>query len=275
MQRVSPSRAMPRGSRNRAAMLLLLGAATALGGCAKDRTTTGSLSRGQQASVEQMTSQQLGGAINQLGAAYEKDPANIQNSIAYATALRSDGRNDQALAVMKKLVITHPSDRSVLAAFGKALASAGQFEQALDAVRRAQTPEQPDWRLLSAEGAILDQLGQAADAREQYRRALDIVPNEPSVISNLGMSYLLEGDLKAAETYLRSALEKPGADNTTRQNLALAVGLQGRFDEAEQIASQALSPEEAQANIAYLRSIIAQQNTWAQLEKEGKNKPKS
>ena len=64
----------------------------------------------------------------------------------------------QALAVMRKLAITHPKDRQVLAAYGKALAGAGQFEAALDAVRRAQTPETPDWKLLSAEGAILDQL---------------------------------------------------------------------------------------------------------------------
>ena len=111
-------------------------------------------------------------------------------------------------------------------------------------------------------------MGDAQQARNLYRKALDLKPNEPSVLSNLGMSYVLEGDLKTAETYMRSASEQPGADSRVRQNLALVVGLQGRFDEAEQIASQELSPEQAQANVAYLRSMLSQQNAWKQLKDE-------
>jgi Flp pilus assembly protein TadD len=156
----------------------------------------------------------------------------------------------------------------VLAAYGKALAGAGQFDPALDAIRRAQTPEYPDWKLFSAEGAILDQLGKAQEARAAYRKALDIKPNDPSVLSNLGMSYVLEGDLKTAETYLRSAAGQPGADSRVRQNLALVVGLQGRFEEAEKIAGQELSPDQAQANVAYLRGMLSQQNAWSQIKKD-------
>jgi Flp pilus assembly protein TadD len=135
-------------------------------------------------------------------------------------------------------------------------------------VRRAQTPEYPDWRLISAEAAILDQLGETDQARRLYRRALDMAPEEPSVLSNLGMSYLLEGDLRAAEQYMRSAAGQPGADSRVRQNLALVVGLQGRFDEAEEIARRELSPEQARENVAYLRSMLSQDNAWNQLEED-------
>jgi Flp pilus assembly protein TadD len=84
------------------------------------------------------------------------------------------------------------------------------------------------------------------------------------------MSYVLEGDLRTAETYMRSASEQSGADSRVRQNLALVVGLQGRFDEAEKIASQELAPDQAQANVAYLRAMLAQQNAWNQLKDEDK-----
>jgi Flp pilus assembly protein TadD len=255
-------------------MALVLCSTTALTGCAKDKMPTGSIDR-QNAAVDQMSDSQLVGAIDALGAAYEKDPSNKARGLAFANALRADGRNDQALAVMKQMVISHSKDQEVLAAYGKALAGAGQLEPALDAIRRAQTPERPDWKLLSAEGAILDQMGQSGAGREAYRKALDIKPNEPSVLSNLGMSYVLEGDLKTAETYLRQAMAQPGADNRMRQNLAMIVGLQGRYDEAEQIASQTLSAQQAQENVAYLREMMAQQNTWADIEGENKKKPKS
>ncbi len=86
------------------------------------------------------------------------------------------------------------------------------------------------------------------------------------------MSYVLEGDLRTAETYLRSAAGQPSADSRVRQNLALVVGLQGRFDEAEKIASQELSGEQAQANVAYLRSMLSQQNAWNQLKADDKKK---
>jgi Flp pilus assembly protein TadD len=47
-----------------------------------------------------------------------------------------------------------------------------------------------------------------------------------------------------------------------RQNLALVVGLQGRFPEAESIARGDLSADEAAANVAYLRQMLAQQKSW-------------
>jgi Flp pilus assembly protein TadD len=255
-------------------IVLALASTTILTGCAKDKMSTGSINR-QSAAIDQMSDSQLSGTIDTLGAIYDKNPRDKANGLAFAKALQTVGRNDQALAVMKKLAIDHSKDQVVLAAYGKALAGAGQFEPALDAIRRAQTPERPDWRLLSAEGAILDQTGQSSTAREMYRKALDIQPNEPSVLSNLGMSYVLEGDLKTAETYLRNAMAQPGADNRMRQNLAMVIGLQGRYDEAQQVAAQTLSPQEAEANMAYLRSIMAQQNTWADIESEAKAKPKS
>src|SRR5262245_5532352 len=250
-------------------MWLALALATSLAGCVHDRLTTGSISRGKP--VDQMSAGELKSAARSLGDAYTSNPADKPTALRYATVLQMNGDTDQSLAVMRKLAIAYPKDRAVLAAYGKALAADGQFEPALDAVRRAQTPEYPDWKLVSAEGAILDQMGNAKDARGLYRKALELKPDEPSVLSNLGMSYLLEGDLRTAESYLRSAAGKPAADSRVRQNLALVVGLQGRFDEAEQIAGQELSPDQAQANVAYLRQMLAQQNSWKQLKDSDKS----
>lgn len=245
--------------------------ALALAGCASSRMTTGSVASASGGKpVERMTTQELRSASVTLGHAYAKSPSDKGIAMRYASVLQINGKADQSLAVMRKLAIVHSKDRDVLAAYGKALAAAGEFEPALDAIRRAQTPEYPDWRLVSAEAAILDQLGQTQEARRLYRRALDLKPDEPSILSNLGMSFVLEGDLKTAETHLRKA-NAIGGDSRVRQNLALVVGLQGRFQEAEQIASQELAPDQAQANVAYLRSMLAQQNALAQLRDEDKD----
>ncbi len=244
------------------AMLALM-----LAGCntTKDKMTTGSIPVALNKPVETMNDQEVRSATDRVGQAYEKNPRDPVNGVNYANLLRMQGRDAQALAVMQQVAIANPNDRSVLAAYGKAQAAAGQLQQALDTIGRAQTADRPDWKLVSAQGAILDQLGRSAEARQRYRDALDLQPGEPSILSNLGMSYVLTGDLRTAETYLRQAAGQPGADSRVRQNLALVVGLQGRFPEAEQIARRELSPQQADANVAYIRSMMSQQNSWQKL----------
>ncbi len=215
-----------------------------------------------------MSSGDLDGLVREYGVKYDRNPKDKATGLSYATLLGMTGRDDQALSVMRKMVIFHPQDNGVLSAYGKSLAATGNLPEALQVIERAQRPDHPDWRLFSARGAILDQLDRSPEAREMYRRALDIVPNEPSVLSNLGMSYVLANDLNSAETYLRKANSQPNADSRVRQNLALVVGLQGRFDEAEQIASAELPAQEAQANVAYLRQMLTQQGAWSQLKEE-------
>jgi Flp pilus assembly protein TadD len=253
---------------------MLLVGATALSllltGCATDRMTTGSLPSAKKP-VEQMTAVELREALDPYRQAYERNPKNARIAMAYASILRMNGHDEQALAVMRAAAIEHSEDRTVLAAYGKALAGAGDFTAALDALQRAQDPTRPDWRLISAEGTIYDQTGRPAQARARYQKALDLAPGEPSVLSNLAMSHMLEDNLQAAEEYLRQAVNHPAADSRVRQNLALVVGLQGRFDEARQIASRELAPQQAEANMRYLQQMLKEQSAWTMIKKEDKS----
>ena len=252
------------------AIISALAGALAVSGCATDPTKTGSIGKRGEKTLEEMNMTELGNAISYLSKRYEKKPKDKRIGLGYANALRMSGRDDQALSVMQQMVIHHPTDNDVLSAYGKALASTGELAKALKVIHRAQRPDNPDWRLFSAEGAILDQLDRPQEAREYYRKALQIVPGEPSILSNLGMSHLLTGELKTSENYLRQAIDRSGANSRIRQNLALVIGLQGRFQEAEKIAAGELNNSEAEANVAYLRQMLAQQNAWNQLKKEDK-----
>jgi Flp pilus assembly protein TadD len=202
----------------------------------------------------------------ELGARYRANPgADADTALAYAQALQALGERAQAVSVLQQASMRNPNNRAVLGGYGRALADVGNSAQALDVFNRAHSPDQPDWRILSAQGAVLDQMGRHQDAQRYYSSALKIMPDEPSVLSNLGLSYALSKDLPKAETTLRRAVERPGADLRVRQNLALVVGLQGRFAEAETIARADLPPEQAAANVAYLKQMMSDHNDWAQL----------
>jgi Flp pilus assembly protein TadD len=194
--------------------------------------------------------------LDVYGAQYHADPNKVDVALHYAQALRATAQRAQAVAVLERLSMQNPNNKNVLGEYGRALADAGDYEQALDVLGRAHSPDQPDWHILSAQGAVLDQLGRHAEAQRYYQTALKIVPDEPTVLSNLGLSYALSKDLPNAEATLRRAAEHRPVDPRVRQNLALVIGLQGRFAEAEQIAGADLPPDQAAANVAYLRKML-------------------
>jgi len=187
---------------------------------------------------------------------FRANPKDADAALQYGQALRAAGQRSQAVAVLEQATIAHSGNKALLAGYGRALADNGNFQKAFDVLTRAHTPDDPDWRILSVQGTVLDQLGRNDEARQYYASALKIVPGEPSVLSNLGLSYALSKDLPKAEETLRRAYGSAGADTRVRQNLALVVGLQGRFAEAEEIVKADLPPDEAAANVTYLKEML-------------------
>lgn len=232
------------------ALAVAIALAAALGGCmGRSDDVTGSV---QIRSADIPPRQRAA----DLAARYQAQPNNPEVAIEYARALRASAQRAQAVAVLQQASIHAPNNRAVLAEYGRALAESGLYQQALEVMSRAHTPDQPDWRILNAQGAVLDQMGNHADARRYYETALKITPDEPTILSNLGLSYALSKELPRAEQTLRRAVARPGADIRVRQNLALVLGLQGKFAEAEKIAASDLPPDEARANVAYLREML-------------------
>jgi Flp pilus assembly protein TadD len=238
--------------------------ALALGGCLKRNGSdiTGSIGR----SSITMTEAEKRVAADQLGRQYDKNPGDKRVSLAYGQMLRDIGQINQAIAVLQATAVKNPTDRQVAAALGKALADGGQFAEAQAVLSRAHAPDRPDWRVLSTQGAIADQMGKHRDAQQYYQAALQLAPGDPNVLSNLGLSYALSNRLGEAETILRQAVSNPAASPRVRGNLALVLALQGKYRDAEQMASKDLSPADAAANMAFVRSMTAQNNSWQQMQ---------
>ncbi|MBI5130650.1 MAG: tetratricopeptide repeat protein [Rhodopseudomonas palustris] len=226
--------------------------ATALAGCqtAGMSGITGSLGARAEAPADPNRAAEI------AGERYRSNPKDPGAALAYGQALRGIGQRAQAVALLEKASLANPGNKTVLAAYGRALADNGNFNAAFETLSHAHTPDNPDWRILSVQGTVLDQMGRSDEARRYYASALKLAPGEPSVLSNLGMSYVLTKDLPKAEETLRQAYAGGRADARVRQNLALVVGLQGRFAEAETIVQTDLPPDEAAANVAYLKHML-------------------
>ena len=251
--------ALPSSTRPLRTFTAIAALAGALAGCAslkQPTETTGSIGVASPVASNPEDSRREEDA---WGERYQANPSDAETAIRYAQSLRGSGQRAQAVAVLEQASLRNPKNMEILGAYGRALADVGNYQQALDVLGRAHTPDHPDWRILNAQGAVLDQMGRHTDAQRYYETALKIVPDEPSILSNLGLSYALSKDLPRAEATLRRAAAGPRVDPRVRQNLALVVGLQGRFAEAETIARADLPPDEASANVAYLRQMISRE----------------
>ncbi|MHA1545744.1 MAG: tetratricopeptide repeat protein [Alphaproteobacteria bacterium] len=202
-----------------------------------------------------------------LAAAYKSSPNDANIALHYAAKLDAIGSRDAALAIYADTAARHPKNQKAMGAYGKALAMAGRSKSAAQVLAKARGLGNADWRLLLAEGISQDQSGNRRQARQLYARTAKLAPGEAAVYNNWGLSFALDNDLVKAEKMLRRALAANSATPKVRQNLALIVGLQGRFSEAEKIARTDLSPEAAKSNVAYLRDMLSQPNSWKALKK--------
>ncbi len=243
----------------------LLAASLAMAGCSRLADVTGSI--GAPSTTLPATDAGLQQYNQQWGERYKSRPNDKKTAINYARGLRAGGQYVQAVAVMQGIALQNPNDMEVLGGYGKALADAGRLREAADVLTRAHTPEQPNWSVLSAQGSVADQLGDHAQAQSFYMSALKIMPREPGVLSNLGLSYALSRRLPEAEQALRQAVAQKTADRRVRQNLALVLALEGKFAEAEELSRMDLSPADAANNVTAIREMIAQSNTWRDIQR--------
>lgn len=259
---------MPR-ARQAAAILILLAATAMLPGCSKTGSQLGSAT--SSLNTASTTPVSLN-ALADLNDKWQANPKDVGKGLAYASGLESMGQTDQALGVYQRLSESDPSNAKIAGLYGRKLVAAGKAEQAIPILEGAEQQGETDWRVMSALGTAYDQQGQYQKARQQYARALATDPQNPTVMNNLAMSYALEGNLKEAEKELRAAdaLPRSKSEPRIRQNLALVVGLQGRFDEATKLAQQDLPPQQVEENMAYLKKMLSQPNTWQQISDNGK-----
>jgi len=254
------------------ALAALLVSAAPLAGCQGLSDVTGSIASTRQALPADEAG--LRAYAEDWGKRFDGQPGEKVASINYARALRALTRYSEAAAVMQAAAVKAPHDFEVLGAYGKALDDEGQFEQAKEVLASSYVAERPDWTIMSVQGSVADRLGDHDGAQTFYRGALKIAPGEPSVLSNLDLSYALTKHLPEAEAALREASASPHADARMRQNLALVLALEGKFAEAEQVSGQDMTAQAASANVAAIKQMIAQNDSWRELQTGAAAKPK-
>lgn len=199
------------------------------------------------------------------------NPLDPVAGVKAAQALRELGRYDQSADMAQRVLLVQPANVEAMLEAGRGHIARGQAFYGIAALESARDARPTDWRVWSLLGAAYEQVRRADDARAAWAQALQLSPENPDVLANMAVAAMVRGDNAAAEPLLRRAAARPEASLKVRLNLALALGLNGKLSEAEQILRRALPPEQADANLAWLRARAAGQEqasarTWDSLQ---------
>ncbi|MEN0653599.1 MULTISPECIES: tetratricopeptide repeat protein [Hyphobacterium] len=200
---------------------------------------------------------------------HDLNPGDREAAIEFVRILRALGNEQRASDVARQSMALYPDDADLLYLYGLSLTTSGRGGTAIEPLSRARAARPGDWRIINALGVAYEVAGLSEEARNRFREALAIAPGEAAILSNLALSYAMGGQAEQAEIMLREAIARPGAGAQVRQNLALVIALQGRFDEAERLARTDVSVETAEANMAYVRSMLTTQRRWDAIRGDG------
>src|SRR6185312_8053469 len=104
------------------------------------------------------------------------------------------GRNDQAIASLKKLLAAQPNDSEAWVALGDSYRASDKFAEAVDAYDHAEkvigTPTRRDWPMFYARAMSKEKLKKLDDSEADIQTALKLSPDQPELLNYLGYSWV-------------------------------------------------------------------------------------
>ena len=169
-------------------------------------------------------------------------------------ALRSAGRDKEALQAAQRALADGPAVASDYARLGDTFAAIGRQDDAAAAYSRALqlTEAKPEsrWPLLLLRASAFEEGNCWPEARHDLTQALALAPDEPLILNFLGYAKLERGeDLDTAEAMIRKASALAPDDASITDSLGWALYKRGRLSEAVEVLSRAAKADPTQAEI--------------------------
>ena len=147
------------------------------------------------------------------------------------------GKNDEAIASLKKLVAAQPNDAEAWVALGDTYRAASKFAESVDAYDHAEKAipklAKRDWPMLYARAMAKEKLNRLDESETDIQAALKLSPEQPELLNYLGYSWVDRGrNIPQALTMLEKARALRPYDGYIVDSVGWAYFQLGRYDEA-------------------------------------------
>ncbi len=208
------------------------------------------------------------------------NPDDIQAYGMLVTIQRNDGRSEQAIERLRKLLKSSPKDLAILMHLGTLLMELGQIDEARICFKEM-SEISPNLAPAYNNMAFIDTAipGNLDKAEENARKAQSFAPNDPSICDTYGWILWLRGDFKRALPLLQEAVNSLPRAPSVQYHLAMThymmhqtkAALAG-FEKALAISDSFAEKDQAKGYLALLRD--GDQLDLATLETRVKEAPK-
>jgi predicted CXXCH cytochrome family protein len=147
-------------------------------------------------------------AIAYYRTAIEIDDLFIPPKVNLATLLNSQGRNDEALTLLREATAAAPEQADISYSLGLLLAEMGRLDEAAEVLTRAAAGLPEHSRVHYNLGLVLQLLQRIEEAEAPLLKAFALSPDDADVLHALVDHYLRRGDPARAEPYARRLAER-------------------------------------------------------------------
>jgi len=152
--------------------------------------------------------------------ALELDPSNLDTRSNYAVLLGQTNRLNEAVSILKGLVLDDPNNQEHYKTLTGMYAQNGQFNDALQVITHALSLHGDDADLYYHQGNLHKDLKNMQQAKESFKIAVQLDPEHSSAHLNLGVIFHLEGKHAEARHHYEIAAKFDADNPTLKQNLA-------------------------------------------------------
>ena len=167
--------------------------------------------------------------------------ATIPDAFNLALQHHRAGRLQQAEAIYRQILESHPSHPDALHLLGVIAHQVGQHDLAIRYIKQAIAQNPVDAKFHNNIGGAYRAQGKWEEAETHYRQALALKPAYAEAFNNLGITLKAQGKLEEAVVHYRQALAHMPDYAEAYNNLGNALKEQGRLDEAVVQYQQALA----------------------------------
>lgn len=181
----------------------------------------------------------------------EKNPDNWFAHNALGSALRAQGRLDEALSHIDAAIRLHPRHPQLRYNLGNALLDGGRVAEAITSYQQALTIEPDHPKAHNNLAVAFQQSGQLERAVHHYRQQLTVTPLDVRAHANLGTALYDQGNLQAADAAFTRALELDPEWLAALEGRGDVARSEGRLGDAERYYREALANDAASPGAHY------------------------
>jgi len=176
-------------------------------------------------------------ALAEVNAALQKFPDDRMLRVQWATLMADQGRVEEAVGQLKKLLNNTPADRETLLSIAQVYSQAKQYTSAEGSIRQAigmsSKPEDQEYALFML-GSVLERQKKYDQAEEEFRKVLATNPLNAPAANYLGYMLADRGvRLDESVKYIKKALDLEPNNGAYLDSLGWAYCKMNRYDLAE------------------------------------------